>query len=119
MEIFASHGVTPITIVIAIAYIWSEIKTILYKGKNDDKRLAIVEEQVSDMKVEVNTIKNDLHTFKNDFHTVKNALNNLIHTTAIEARKTDKQQQMIFVGLQLLCKEKNIDLKSFNIDSNE
>lgn len=139
MESILANGVDPITIVIGLMFLWSEIKQFRSKDKVDDQKILALEQKiegkVDDKKIiglerkidhletsseiiksKVNLVEADFNTFKKDFSDVKITIQNLSTETRLEAKQQNKKMQLIFVGLQLICKEKGIDLKSFDLD---
>jgi len=139
MESILANGVDPVTIVIGLMFLWSEIKQFRSKGKVDDQKILALEQKiegkVDDKKIiglerkidhletsseiiksKVNLVEADFNTFKKDFQDVKITIQNLSTETRLEAKQQNKKMQLIFVGLQLICKEKGIDLKSFDLD---
>lgn len=123
MESILTSGINPLTIVIGLMFLWSEIKQFRSKGKVDDEKILALERKIDHielssetMKTKMNLVESDFNTFKRDFSEVKITLQNLSTETRLEAKQQNKKMQLIFVGLQLICKEKGIDLKSFDLD---
>lgn len=155
MESILVNGISPVTIVIGLMYLWSEIKHFRSKGEIDDQKILALEQKIEgksddkkitelELKIEgkgddkkmiglerkidhleasleiiktkVNLVEADFNTFKRAFDEIKITINNLSTETRLEAKQQNKKMQLIFVGLQLICKEKGIDLKSFDLD---
>jgi hypothetical protein len=135
LTFFQEHGITPITLLIAIMYLWNEVKNFKSKGKSDDIKQLDLEKKFESRNIgidskfdamnaefakvsaKVNMVESDFNSFKTSVHDLKNTLGNFVTESRMEKKQDNKKMQIIFVGLQLICKEKGIDLKSFDIDS--